>query len=57
MGESTASHLSMYTTMVEVVSAAFGKGSPSSSKPEYTTDLSTKTPEVFVSEFKRLMGG
>lgn len=54
MGETTASHLSIFTAMVEVVSAAFGGGGKGS-KPAVTEDLSQASPEQFASRVNQLL--
>jgi len=53
VGETTASHLSFYSALVEVVAAAFG--GKDGNKAPVTEDLSEATPEQFASRFMQLM--
>lgn len=57
MGETTASHLSFYTSLVEVAAAALGGKNEDSSptKGPVTEDLSGASPEHFQARLTELL--
>lgn len=55
MGETTASHLSFYTSLVEVASLALGGGKDKNSPGPITEDLSGAPPEHFQARMSQLL--
>lgn len=55
MGETTASHLSYYSSLVEVVSAAFGGKKDKDNAGPITEDLSQSAPEHFAARVNDML--